>query len=393
MNQRSFIFLIVVAAVAGLLWLVSSLFQSSTPEPGNAGTLSLSDVLTSAEEEGFARVSASREFSFPADHGPHADFKSEWWYFTGNLESAPGKGFGFQFTLFRSALSRHKAVRASQWAAHQAYMGHFAITDVEAGKFYAFERFSRDGMGLAGAEAAPLSLWIDDWGVTGKENGSDEAMPELHLSASEQGIGLELALKSLKPIVLQGENGRSVKGDDSDNASYYYSVTRLDAQGTITLPGRSFEVNGLAWMDREWSSHALGKNTIGWDWFALQLDNGCDLMLYQLRRADGSISPHSHGCWVLRDGQARNVAHNEFSVEVSSQWNNGSGSNYPSQWSLSLPDLDLILELKPQVPDQELKFGFRYWEGAVFVNGKVGDEAVNGRGYVELTGYAGDPIR
>lgn len=367
--------------------------NNDSVETKEGGSLSLAEVLTSDESEGFAKVLESRTFSFPADHGPHLDFKSEWWYFTGNLTSASRNDFGFQFTLFRSALSREKPSRPSKWGTNQAYMAHFALTDVDEEAFHSFERFGRDVLGLAGARAEPFEIRLDDWYVQEVGKSDEPDVPQMRLYAFEDGVGLDLVLTSAKPIVLQGDEGRSVKGDHSENASYYYSLTRLQAKGKAILPSGDVEVTGLAWMDREWSSRALGDNTIGWDWFALQLDNGCELMIYQLRRKDGSVSPHSHGCLVDRQGKWTGIERHLFEIEVLSQWDNGKGASYPSQWRIRIPGHDIDLEVKPRVADQELDFRFQYWEGTVAVTGEMGDEPVKGRGYVELTGYAGEPIR
>ncbi len=379
---------LVLAAVYG--WLRTS--DGSTGEDLRT-TLTVADVLGGAPDSAYARATEPRPFRFPEDHGPHPDFRTEWWYLTGNLEGPEGEPYGFQFTLFRSAVTPTPPSGPSAWATNQVYMGHFAVTDGRARTFHAFERFSRQALGLAGATASPFRVWLEDWELAeggGSAPGSD--IFPLTLRAAEDDVTLELELSPLKPMVLQGEEGLSQKGAAPGNASYYYSFTRLDARGRLTLDAGDLPVTGTAWMDREWSTSALSRGQVGWDWFALQMDDGRELMYYQLRLADGSPDPLSKGVLVgAADGAVpvRPLSSDQVQLEVLGWWRSPmDGAEYPGAWRLTVPEEELELEIRPLIPDQELEVTFRYWEGAVEVEGTRAGEAVSGRGYVELTGYA-----
>jgi predicted secreted hydrolase len=353
-------------------------------------SLGVSDVLgEGADSAGYSRAETPRVFRFPRDHGPHPGFRTEWWYLTGNLTDSGGDPFGFQLTFFRSALRPEPPGGASAWRTNQVYMGHFAVTDGAGEVFHAFERFSRGAVGLAGAGASPFRVWIDDWELR-TERWEQSPFPML-LTAAGDGVALDLRLSPLKPLVLQGEEGLSRKGPGKGNASYYYSFTRLRAEGEVVLPRGAITVEGTAWMDREWSTSALAPGQVGWDWFALQLDDGHDLMYYQLRREDGSASPFSAGRWVAPDGAHRALASHDVRLRVTERWRSPlDAAVYPSGWRLEVPAEELVLQVVPLLPDQELDLTFRYWEGAVRVEGTREGKAVEGRGYVELTGYAGE---
>ncbi len=357
----------------------------------DVGRLSLAETLGDVETAGYARALAPRPFSFPEDHGPHPAFKTEWWYVTGNVTTADGRPFGFQFTVFRSALSppdRAAGGGASAWSTNQAFMGHFGLSDPDGGTFHAFERFARGAVGIAGAHAAPFRVWIDDWAL---ESESEDAFLPLRLSARADGAALDLRLVDGKPRVLQGRDGLSQKGPEPGNASYYYAYTRLPVEGTIRVGGESLAVAGSGWLDREWSTSSLGPGQVGWDWFALQLDDGWDLMVYQLRNADGSADPTSDGVLVSPEGERVPLRWGrDFEIAALDQWRSAvDGASYPSRWKVTVPSRDLDLTVVPVLEDQELNLAFRYWEGAVRVEGSSRGEPVRGRGYVELTGYAG----
>lgn len=358
-----------------------------TPEQPVSASVSVAEVMSGSDTSGYARALQVREFRFPQDHGPHPDFKTEWWYYTGNLHDEAGRRFGFQFTIFRTALSPRVPERTSEWASNQLYMGHFAISDVAGGQHHAFERFSRDARGLAGAQAEPFRVWLEDWTVETAGSGSELEMPRTRLYAAEGGMMLDLILRNTKPPALQGRQGLSQKGPEPGNASYYYSFTRLEAAGNLRLGENTFEVEGLAWMDREWSTSALGAEQVGWDWFSLQLSDGSELMYYQLRKRDGSADRFSKGLLHLADGAAEVITREDVTLEVLDTWESPLGGRYPARWKLSLPAKNLSLEITPLIADQELNLSVRYWEGAVDVRGKVGENPVNGSGYVELTGY------
>jgi predicted secreted hydrolase len=373
------------SALAGLGlggWWLRRAGSAPPPLPLRAG-LAVRDVL-GGDPAGFARADRPRAFRFPEDHGPHAEYRSEWWYFTGNLRTRSGRPFGFQLTLFRFALAPAPAERPSAWATGQVYMGHLALTDPEAERFHAFERFSRQALGLAGARSDPPRAWLEDWVV------DQRADAGFRVSAFSGDVGVDLALSPVKPVVLQGEAGLSQKSAEPGNASYYYSLTRMEARGTVRAAGPALAVDGLAWMDREWGTSALAPGQVGWDWFALQLDDGYDLMYYQLRRDDGTPDPFSKGTLVDPAGTARVLRVGELALEVLGDWRSPrDGVRYPARWRLRVLLADLQLEVRPLLPDQELHLAVRYWEGAVQVSGTRAGRPVGGRGYVELTGYAG----
>jgi predicted secreted hydrolase len=350
-----------------------------------AAQVDVTDVLGSRPEPGFARAMGPRPFSFPADHGPHPDFRSEWWYFTGNLATAGGRHFGFQLTFFRVALSRNVTPRESAWATDQAWMAHFTLTDTEGSRFHAAERLARGALGLAGAEASPFRVWVDDWQAASRAPA--EAFP-LRLRASDGDVAVELELSATKPRVLQGEQGWDPKGPEPGNASYYYAHTRLAAEGSVRTRDARFEVSGTAWMDREWSTSALGADLEGWDWLSLQLSDGRDLMLYRLRREDGSPGAFSKGALILPDGLRIALSVHEFALKPRRWWSSPTtGVRYPVAWSVAIPSQGLSLDVEPRIDDQELDLSVRYWEGAVTATARNRGPAVRATGYLELAGY------
>ena len=334
---------------------------------------------------GFAQALQPREFQFPRDHGPHPEFRHEWWYVTGNLDSTTGQRFGFELTFFRFALRPGKADRSPQpqshWRTNQIYMAHFAVTDVEREQFRSSQRYSRQALGLAGAAAEPFRVWLEDWSLSGTQT-------EWRLHAAQEGYELTLDLTPLLAPVLNGEGGLSRKSAEPGAASYYYSIPRLAVRGKIVRDGQPFEVEGLAWFDREWGSGALGEQQAGWDWFALQLDDGGSLMAYILRNRDGSRDPHSAGTWVGPRGDVRILASDDVQVDVLDHWESPRGGRYPSRWRVRVPRLGIDVDVRPVLADQELDASTRYWEGAVDVRGTRDGTRVAGRGYVELVGYA-----
>jgi predicted secreted hydrolase len=332
-------------------------------------------------ESGYAQVLGPRPMEFPRDHGPHPGYRSEWWYFTGNLTDDNGRRFGYQWVLFRLALSPDTPARESRWGTSQAYMAHFAITDPEAGRFHAFERFARGAAGLAGSAAEPLDLWIEDWSLR-----EDPATGVWRLRAREQDLEVDLELTAERPPVLQGDRGYSRKSAAPGNASHYYSISRLDTRGILRADGRSHHVSGSSWLDREWGTSALANDQQGWDWFSLQLDDGTDLMFYRLRRKDGGVDPFSAGMLITADGEAR-LTVDEVSLDVLDHWTSPHGTRYPSHWRIDIPARDLTLEIRPLFPAQELDLSVRYWEGAVTVSGRRAGTKIGGQGYVELVGY------
>jgi predicted secreted hydrolase len=366
------VLLFVVAAGVFALW--------PRPRAPLQATVAVREPLAE-DRAGFARAMAPRPFEFPADHGPHPDFRTEWWYYTGNLQTADRRHFGFQLTFFRVALAPTEQPRASAWATRQLYFAHFALTDTAASRFRAFSRTGRGALGMAGAEAAPFRVWIDGWSAEGAG-----ASPRLR--ASDGDVAIDLELSATKPVVLQGERGLSRKGPEPGNASFYYSFTRMPARGVVRLGAETLAVSGEAWMDREWSTSGLGADVQGWDWFAVQLDDGRELMVYVLRRRDGTVDPFSAGSLVAPDGAVRALGAGDVRVETLAHWSSPrSGVRYPARWRLTVPSAELRLDIEPRLPDQELRVNTRYWEGAVAVTGMAGAWSIRGHGYVELVGY------
>lgn len=379
--------LFVVLPLLAIALLVGGVYMLARPDErlDVQAQLSVSQALAS-NSSGFARVLEPRPFSFPQDHGPHPEYGIEWWYFTGNLDTPQGRHFGFELTFFRVGLSPEVADRDSEWAASQIYTAHFGLTDVESNRFYSFERFSRVSLGLAGADTDAFRVWLEDWSA---ESVGGDTLP-IHLQASESDVAIDLALNSAKPIVLQGDEGFSRKSGDEGNASYYYSMTRMPTSGTVRIGDEAFEVSGASWMDREWSTSALADEQVGWDWFALQLDDGREVMYYQLRLQDGGIDDFSSGTVVMQDGSTHPLTPEDIQIDVADMWQSDLGGEYPSEWRMRIPSEGLEIKIMPYISNQEMNVSVRYWEGAVSVEGTSSDgQAISGNGYIEMTGYSG----
>lgn len=333
---------------------------------------------------GYSQASDDYSFAFPRDHGSHEEFKNEWWYLTGNLQDDNANHYGFQLTIFRSSINQIPPNRNTNWGVRNVYMGHFTITDTANGRFLQHEKFSRDSLNLAGSSDKELNVWIEDWFITGE--GSDQ--DPIIIDAKTGAFSLQLDLVSRKPIVLQGDDGFSVKSSDGEAASHYYSMTRLDAKGSIQINGATKAVTGTAWMDREWSSTSLGKNHSGWDWFALHLSDGSDLMYYRMRLANGEEDATSGGMVNSESGDVIKLSAEEFTLKVVDYWRSPKdGPIYPAKWVLEIPRLNVELLIQPVLANQELQGVFRYWEGAVSCFDKNSVKAMDCKGYVELTGY------
>ncbi len=350
------------------------------------GSTDLSELLRGAADAGFERARPGTPLEFPRDHGPRPNFRSGWWYFTGNLKSADGRDFGYQLTFFRIALKPGRADRPSAWASRQIYMAHFAISDIAAGKFYRQQRLARSGLALAGAVGRPFHVWLEDWRVDSVRPG--EFLP-LVLSArtrTEQGeIALRLELQAGKPRVLQGDRGYSAKSSEPGNASYYYSYTRLPTRGSLRTPAGSFQVQGQSWFDREWSTSALSPEQTGWDWFSLQLEDGRDLMFYRLRLRSGEPDPNNAGILVAANGDSRRIFARDFKLRPLRYWQSPAGRRYPVAWELQYRKLRL--EIRPRLDNQAYTRGIPYWEGAIEVSGRDSGTPMAGFGYLEMSGY------
>ena len=386
MKKALTIIVLIIVLIAALIVSESRRPGASSPGRLNGGNSRLSQLLSDDGVTGYAAATEPRTFSFPSDHGPHPKFRNEWWYLTGNLDGQNGERFGFELTIFRFLLTPSvQRQQASRWQSDQVYIGHFAISDVGNEQFHVAQRFSRGGMGLTGARAEPFRVWVEDWSIAARPG----AATTWRVQAADQDMSLDLNLTQLKPPVLNGQNGLSRKAAEPENASYYYSISRLQAEGLLQVGTQRFTVSGFSWLDREWSSSALSNDQVGWDWFALQLDDGSDLMFYQLRRKDGSTDPLSAGTWIDYNGNSQYLDADEVKITITDFWDSPLGGKYPSSWQVNVPHLDLQLDVQPVIDDQELNATVRYWEGAVNVNGKRNGKKLGGRGYVELTGYAG----
>ena len=385
-------------AVAGLtlvgvitLWIVSDDRSPTFIEEVGVSS-GLAELLSDHGIEGYAKAEEARQFTFPDDHGPHPEYRNEWWYLTGNLDGPSAERFGFELTLFRftlAPLSVSEPRDPSAWKTNQIFIGHFAVTDVARQKFHVDERYARAGVGLAGASLRQVRVWLENWSLEKIENPSSA----WRARAIADGVELDLTLRPLKAPVLNGQHGLSQKADEPGNATYYYSLPRLQSEGTLQIDDTIFPVSGLSWLDREWGSNVLSKEQKGWDWFAAQLSDGSDLMFYSLRKLDGSQDANSAGTWVNRQGHSTPLGANDVAIEVLEYWDSPLGGRYPAAWRILCPLLDLDLQLRPVFKDQELNTNPRYWEGAVDVTGQKGGVAIDGRGYVELTGYATEPRR
>ncbi len=357
--------------------------QDDAPAVANSGLR----YLGGAADLGFARATEPREFEFPADHGGHPEFQTEWWYLTGNLAAADGRHFGFELTFFRYAVAPAASTdeAASAWRAEQIWMAHFAITDTERQRFHTAERLARQALGLAGVGAEPLRVWVEDWSLEG-----DEAADRLALRAAahHEGIDLVLELTATQPPVAHGTMGLSRKGAAVGNASYYYSVPRLEARGSVGIEGATFTVTGSAWLDREWSTSSLDPGVVGWDWFALHVSDGASLMFYRLRTASGESSPYSGGSYVSAAGVRTELSATDVALTPLDHWTSrATGTRYPTIWRLALASQGLDLEIRPYLQNQEVDLSVRYWEGAVQADGLGPQGRVTAQGYLELAGY------
>jgi predicted secreted hydrolase len=337
--------------------------------------------------DGFLNANVPWHFVFPRDHAAHDGFASEWWYYTGHLRTGDGRRFGFELTFFRIGLRPGAALPArgqSRWRGNELYPAHFALTDERGERFFHVEKFARAALGEGSASTHDLDVRVDDWSLTGPA--------PFHLVAHAGGNAIDLALTSEKPPAIHGHDGISTKAACDTCASHYYSMTRLRTRGTLVYGGQKLAiVDGLTWMDHEFGSDELQTNQAGWDWFAIQLDDRREFMLYLLRQKDGTVTPASSGSYIAPDGTVTYLPRNAFIVTATGRWTSPhTGGTYPSGWRVQIPRLGVDLHVTPTVQDQELSNtvgGVSYWEGSVTIAGAA-DRPI-GVGYVELTGYAG----
>ena len=345
---------------------------------------------------GFAEASLPRAFRFPDDHGAHPAFRSEWWYLIFTLKAvgssstrlAPGispmeartagsrvREYGVQFTLFRRALFPG-GDPADPWRNGQAYLAHFALTDVAAGTHRHAERMARGHPVLAGVEVTDgrATAWLEDWRLVMAPDGWT-------LRVETDGLAADLTMRPEKSFVSQGDGGLSAKGPDE--ASHYYSAPRLRTRGHVQIDGERHPVTGWGWLDREWSTSALSSEQVGWDWFALMLDSGEDVMAFRLRRRDGARDPYDHGAWIDPTGAARSLSAGEFRLTPTGHWRDEEGRRWPTRWRLAVGERRFTIAAA--LNDQRMDTLLTYWEGLVRVTDAQGRDV--GRGYMELTGY------
>lgn len=327
-------------------------------------------------------------YHFPGDYFSHPGFRTEWWYYTGNLQTSGGKRFGYELTFFRHALSRDLG-SGSVWDVPDVWLAHLALSDINGQRFYHTERLNRPGPGLAGADIARGLIWNGNWFSRWSDGGRRQ-----QLQAIANDFRFDLNLVPVKPVVIHGEHGISRKGPLPGEASHYISFTRLRTQGTVELHGERQMVEGFSWMDHEFFTHQLTADQAGWDWFSIQFDDGAELMLFRLRRTDGAADPFSAGTWVPAAGAARPITSSEFRLTPEATWRSPATTGvYPVRWSILVHPLNLKLQVTTPLAAQELSGGPpaspAYWEGAIDIEGTRQGHPVRGRGYLEMTGYAG----
>jgi predicted secreted hydrolase len=365
-------------------------FPIALPATLSDATSATSDATSNHHQPaGFRSAEPGYPYRFPRDHGTHDDFRTEWWYYTGHLTAENGRRFGYQVTFFRRGIEPERvAANSSRWTIRQLYLAHVALSDLDQQRFRYAEKISRAGLDKAGAEAGHLRVWIDRWSV--------EAFPSPHehhrLQVAAGEFSLDLTVTPEKQPVVHGERGVSRKGSAPVQASHYYSFSRLATAGTLTVNGERLSVQGTSWMDHEFGSGDLGDDLAGWDWFSVQLADKTELMLYRLRHVDGTAAPVSSGTVILPDGRTKHLSATDIQVDVLEHWTSQTSSGrYPSRWRVAVPVLDLSLDLRPLLADQELATSHStqvtYWEGAVETSGRLRGMSVSGQGYVELTGY------
>lgn len=343
--------------------------------------------LAAQAQDGWRLALPGWKYEFPRDHFSHSEFKTEWWYFTGNVATAEGKAFGYQFTLFRHGIRppSSRVRTTSKLIINDISFGHLAVTDLSAKKFAFREKITRGILGQSGFSDGGKVAWINDWSI--------ELLPDgrFRAQAKDGDLALDLTLRNAKPWIMHGANGVSQKSAGEGRASHYYSGVRLQTSGTLTTGGQTHAVQGESWFDHEWATNQLTAAQAGWDWFSIQLSNGCELMLYQLRLREGGSDAESSGTWIDAVGQTQHLARGDYTLTPIATWRSPTtGGVYPIKWEIRVPRLDLIAEVSTPLAPQELTLeAVAYWEGSIDLQGRCAGENISGKGYMELTGYAG----
>jgi predicted secreted hydrolase len=362
------------------LWILLFLCLSCSPKsspPGKADSPFSAIEVLGKTDDSFEKASAPKVFRFPEDHFSHPSFKTEWWYWTGNLESG-AKKFGYQLTFFRTSNAR--PLREGPWSTSETWMAHFAVSDASKQIFQSFERFERGGsIGLAGADSKDKRIFVHGWNA--KLISNDPLTVEISAKATLD-VGISLRLTASKPLVFQGDRGLSWKNNQKTNASYYYSSTRMTTEGTLQVGGQDFSVKGNSWLDREWSSGSLDTTQSGWDWFSIQMNDGTDVMLFRIREKTGAKDFRA-GTLISPAGKSESIPSSEVFLQPSGQWTSPSGYKYPATWTVGWNSGRYLV--RPTVADQELRLKFQYWEGAVQIESEDGKPV--GKGFLEMTGY------
>lgn len=326
------------------------------------------------------------KYEFPRDHRSHPEFKTEWWYFTGNLAATDGREFGYQLTFFRQGVSTDGGdfIPLSRFVVRDVKFAHFTVSDLSKGKFRFFQKQTRGAYGEAGFDKGSALAWLDDWSC---ELTGDNAF---RLRAKDGDVSLDLVLRSTKSPVIHGTNGVSQKSSGEGRASHYYSLTRLQTEGTLLIGAEEVPVTGQSWFDHEWATNQLAENQVGWDWFSLQFKDGSELMLFQLRKKDGSADAYSAGTFIDPKGGVTAISQSGFTLTPGQTWKSPqTGGLYPTTWQITVPSLDLDLTVQAAANDQELRLKpIIYWEGAIRTEGKIRGQKAQGSGYLEMTGYA-----
>ena len=348
-----------------------------------------------AQDRFWRQIEGACDLKFPRDHGAHFGYQTEWWYYTGNLQAADGRRFGFQFTIFRrqlkpgdSALS-DPAQSQSAWRTNQVFLGHAAVSDLEEGKHYHAETLSRGMPDLAGVSqtAGTTRVYLKQWEAVIEHEGH-------RLQAQGEDFAFQLELVPTKPPVRHGDRGYSRKGSTVERASCYYSFSRLAVNGTLRVENKTYNVRGLGWMDQEFSSAYLEPGLSGWDWFSLQLSDQTELMVFLLRNQQGGLSPASSGTFIDAEGQGHHLSREDLKLVPGKPWRSPqTGISYPLRWTMDIKPLNLRLDVEAAMPNQEMDTsattGVIYWEGAVTAVGRRDGRPIDGRGYLEMTGRGG----
>jgi predicted secreted hydrolase len=388
--------IILISSLILILVFLSSRFFSSKSFNERYFKLQKPSELLKHEEidTKFAKALDLYNFSFPKDHGSHEEFKTEWWYYTGNLEDANGHKFGYQLTIFRNGLepifdAEDKKNVLNNWQTKEIYMAHFAITDIDNKKFYSFEKLGRESLGQAGTQMSPYKVWVKDWSIQSSPKATAEDIFPVIIRAKDHDISLRLNLKPVKPVTLQGLDGLSQKSSGAGNASYYYSISKLASKGKIQIGDQVFKVKGFSWLDREFSTSSLGDTLVGWDWFALQLENNVEIMYYRLRDQENKTDlTHSGGVIIDAAGEKHPFTAQDIVLNSTEKFKSKhSGAEYPVSWTMEIPKLDLKVKIKPLLKEQEHQNNYPYYEGAIEVNGEFSKNKITGKGYMELVGY------